>query len=76
MGPRHWAGLRSGSEVNYIMFGNRYNLNDFLCKYAVDRSTSVYGTRFLNCEKADKRRELNARNIYNTDITEEDVEGC
>lgn len=49
---------------------------DLLCKYAVDRSTSVYGTRFLDCEEADKRRELNSRNIYNTDVTEEDIENC
>ena len=49
---------------------------DFLCKYAIDKTVSVYGTRFLDCEEADKRREMNSRNIYNTDVTEEDIESC
>ena len=49
---------------------------DFLCKYALDRSVAVYGTRFLDCEEADKRREMDSRNIYNTDVTEEDIENC
>ena len=47
---------------------------DFLCKYAVDRTAGVYGTRFLNCEDTGRRKELNSRNIYNTDVTEEDVD--
>ena len=47
---------------------------DFLCKYAVDRTAGIYGTRFLDCEDADRRRELASRNIYNTDVTEEDVD--
>ena len=46
---------------------------DFLCKYAIDRTTSVYGTRFLDCEDVDRRKELESGNIYNTDVTDEDV---
>jgi hypothetical protein len=49
---------------------------DLLCEHTVDRSTAVYGTRFLDCEESDRQREIDSRNIYNTDVTEEDVEGC
>ena len=47
---------------------------DFLCKYALDTTTSVYGTQFLNCEDSKQRKELESSNIYNTDVTDEDVE--
>jgi len=47
---------------------------DFLCKHAVDKTAGVYGTRFLNCDDGDERTKFDSRNIYNTDVTEEDLE--
>jgi len=49
---------------------------DILCKLASDQTLGIYSTRFLDCEEADKKREIDARNIYSTDISEEDLEDC
>ena len=49
---------------------------DVLCKHAKDNSLGIYSTRFLDCEDADVKREIDARNIYNTDVTEEDLKDC
>ena len=40
---------------------------EFLCRYAVDKSALVYGTRFLNCQDEDERAEVETSNIYNTE---------
>ena len=49
---------------------------DILCKHAKDKTLGIYSTRFLDCEDADMKREIDARNIYNTDVTEEDLKDC
>jgi len=49
---------------------------DVLCKLASDQTLGIYSTRFLDCEEADKKREIDARNIYSTDISEEDLKDC
>ena len=49
---------------------------DVLCKHAVDNTLGIYSTRFLDCEDADMKKEIDSRNIYNTDITEEDLKDC
>ena len=46
---------------------------DVLCKHTVDTTLGIYSTRFLDCEDSDKKKEIDSRNIYNTDITEEDL---
>jgi len=66
------------SYVDYFLeidVDNEIDKN-ILCKYATDKSFGVYSTRFLDCDEVDKQREIDARNIYNTDITEEDLKGC
>ena len=49
---------------------------DIICKHAKDNSLGIYSTRFLDCEEADIKKEIDARNIYNTDVTEEDLKDC
>jgi hypothetical protein len=49
---------------------------DVLCKHAKDTTLGIYSTRFLDCEDEDVKREIDARNIYNTDVTEEDLKDC
>jgi hypothetical protein len=49
---------------------------DVLCKLTSDRTLGIYSTRFLDCEDEDKKKEIDARNIYSTDISEEDLKGC
>jgi len=48
---------------------------DIICERTSDRTLGIYSTRFLECEDVDKKKEIEARNIYNTDITEEDLKG-
>ena len=49
---------------------------DVLCELTSDRTLGIYSTRFLDCEDEDKKKEIDARNIYSTDISEEDLKGC
>tara|TARA_R110002020_G_scaffold286434_1_gene502011 strand:+ start:3756 stop:4814 length:1059 start_codon:yes stop_codon:yes gene_type:complete len=49
---------------------------DIICERTSDRTLGIYSTRFLDCEDSDKKKEIEARNIYNTDITEEDLKDC
>jgi len=49
---------------------------DILCKHATDRTLGIYSTRFLDCDEADKKAEIDARNIYSTDISEDDLKDC
>ena len=46
---------------------------DIICERTSDRTLGIYSTRFLDCEDSDKQKEIDARNIYSTDITEEDL---
>lgn len=49
---------------------------EILCDKAPVKSLGIYSTRFLDCQDADKQKEIDARNIYNTDVTEEDLKDC
>lgn len=47
-----------------------------LCPLASDQTLGIYSTRFIDCEEFEKQQEIDPRNIYNTDITEEDLKDC
>jgi len=49
---------------------------NILCPLANDQTLGIYSTRFIDCEEFEKQREIDARNIYNTDITEEELKDC
>jgi len=47
-----------------------------LCKYTVDRTQGIFGNRELNCEPVKKQERINTKNIYDTDVTQGDLEDC
>jgi len=66
------------SYVDYFLeidVDNEIDKN-ILCKHATDKSFGIYSTRFLDCDEVDKQIEIDARNIYSTDITEDDLKDC
>ena len=49
---------------------------DLLCEHTVDQTQGIFGNRELDCGPEKKQKEINARNIYNTDVTDGDLEDC
>lgn len=47
-----------------------------LCKYTVDETPGIFGNRGLNCDPVKKEEGINTSNIFDTDVTPGDLEGC
>ena len=75
--------LEDTSELDPTYVGYFLEINvdneidqDVLCQHVVDQSQGIFSSKVLDCQKAKKRKEIDSRNIFNTDVTEEDLGGC
>jgi len=50
---------------------------DTLCEYVVEEQTQgIFSSKVLDCREEQKRKTIEARDIFNTDVTSEDLGGC
>jgi len=76
-----FEGTSSELDPSYVEYFLEINVDneideETLCKYAVDRSQGIFSSKALDCQKAEKAQKIDAQNIFNTDVTEEDLGGC
>ena len=47
-----------------------------LCELTEDKTSGIFGERFLNCEDTKKKDPFNTREVFDTDVEEGDIIDC
>jgi len=71
----------SGSDPSYVDYFLDISVDkeidpNILCNITVDRTQGIFSTKLLECEEELGKKEVNTKNIFDTDVTDEDFEGC
>ena len=66
------------SYVEYFLEVNVDNEidQDVLCNYIVDESQGIFSSKVIECQKAKRQKGIDTQNVFDTDVSEEDLGGC